>query len=106
MSESSDFKRLLSLPLPSVEVVDAEQTVVIECLRGKMKGLEQTIVTEQNAVKGLRDMMVGLMEKIDSSLGSALTSQFNTSQPVFGERLNLIRERESELNYLRNLSCN
>ena len=32
LSESSNFERLSSLPLPSVEVVDAEQTVVIEGL--------------------------------------------------------------------------
>ena len=41
-------------------VVDAEETVIIEGLRGKMKGLEQTIVTEHNAVKGLHDMVVDL----------------------------------------------
>ena len=74
LSESSNFERLPSLPLPSVEVVDAEQTVVIEGLQGKMKGLEQTIVTEQNTVKGLCDMVVGLSEKVDASLGTALTS--------------------------------
>ena len=79
LSESSNLERLSSLPLSSVEVVDAEKTVVIEGLRGKMKGLEQTIVTERNAVKGLRDMVVGLSEKVDSSLGTALTSQSNTS---------------------------
>ena len=82
------------MPLPSVEVADVEQTVVIEGLLGKMKGLEQTIVTERNAVKGLRDMVVGLSEKVDSSLGTALTSRSNTSGPVSGERFNLIRERD------------
>ena len=91
MSASSGLIRLPSLPLPSVEVVDAEQTVVIEGLRGKMKGLEQTIVTERNTVKGLRDMIVGLSEKVDSSLGTALTSQHNTSGPVSGKRLNIFR---------------
>ena len=50
-----------------------------------MKGLEQTLVTEWNAVKGLCDMVVGLSEKVDSSLGTALTSRFNTSGPVSGE---------------------
>ena len=39
-----------------------------------MKGLEQTIVTERNAVKGLHDMFVGISEKVDLSLGTALTS--------------------------------
>ena len=63
MSESSGIKLLPSLPLPSVVVADVEQTVVIEGLWGKMKGLEQTIVTERNAVKGLHDMVVGLSEK-------------------------------------------
>ena len=85
LSESSGIKRSPSLPLPSVEVADVEQTVVIEGLRGKMKGLEQTIVTEHNAGKCLRDMVVGLSEKVDSS---------NTSGPVSGERLNIIRERD------------
>ena len=55
-------------------VVDTEHTVVIEGLCGKVKGLEQTLVTERNAVKGLRDMVVGLSERVDSSLGTALTS--------------------------------
>ena len=94
MSASSGLIRLPSLPLPSVEVVDAEQTVVIEGLRGKIKGLEQTIVTERNAVKGLCDMVVRLSEKVDSSLGTALTSRSNTRGPVSGECLNLIRERD------------
>ena len=75
-------------------MADAEQTVVIEGLQGKMKGLEQTIVTERIAVKSLCDMVVGLNEKVDSSLGTALTSRSNTSGPVSGERLNLIRERD------------
>ena len=94
LSESSGLERLPSLPLPSVEVVNPEQTVVIEGHWGKVKGLEQTIVSELNAVKGLCDMVVGLSEKVDSSLGTALTSQSNTSRPVSGERLNLIRERD------------
>ena len=94
LSESSGQERLPSLPLPSLEVADAEQTEVIEGLQGKMKGLEQTIVIERNAVKGLRDMVVGLSEKVDSSLGTALTSRSNTSGLVSGEHLNLIRERD------------
>ena len=67
LSESSDIERRPLLPLQSVEVVDVEQVEVIEGLWGKMKGLEQTIVTEQNSVKGLCDMVVGLSEKVDSS---------------------------------------
>ena len=59
-----------------------------------MKGLEQTIIMERNAVKGLCDMVVELSEKVDSSLGIALTSRFNTSGPVSGERINLIREHD------------
>ena len=39
-------------------------------------------------------MFVGLSEKVDSSLGTALTSQSNTSGPVSGECFNLIRERD------------
>ena len=45
-------------------------------------------------MKGLRDMVVGLSEKVDSSLGTVLTSQSNTSRPVSGDRLNLVRERD------------
>ena len=77
---------------PLLKLVYTEHTVVIEGLCGKVKGLEQTLVTERNAVKGLRDMVVGLSERVDSSLGTALTSQSNTSGPVSGDRLNLIRE--------------
>ena len=72
LSESSDIDRRPSLPLQAVGVPDVEQVEVIEGLPGKMKGLEQTILTERNAVKGLRDMVVGLSEKVDSSLGTAL----------------------------------
>ena len=39
-------------------------------------------------------MVVGLSERVDSSLGTALTSRSNTSGPVSGDRLNLIRERD------------
>ena len=66
----------------------------IEGLCGKVKGLEQTIVTERNAVKGLRDMVVGLSERVDSSLSTAVASRSNTSGPVHGDRLNLVRERD------------
>ena len=93
VSESSDIERRPSLPLQSIELPDS-QVEVIENLRGKMKGFEQTIVTEGKAVKGFRDMVVGLSEKVDSSLGTALTSRFNTSGPVSGERINLIKERD------------
>ena len=82
------------MPLQSIEVPDVEQVEVIESLQGKMKGLKQTIVTEQNAVKDLQDLVVGLSEKVDSSLGTTLTSQLNTSGPVSGEHINLIRERD------------
>ena len=57
-----------------------------------VKGIEPTILTEQNAVKGLCEMVVGLNEKIDSSLGTALTSLSNTCGPVSGGGLNLVRE--------------
>ena len=76
------------------EVVDTEHIVVIEGLCGKVKGLEQTLVTERNAVKGLCDMVVGLSERVDSSLSTALTSRPNTSRPVLGDCLNLVRERD------------
>ena len=92
LSESPNTEHLPSLPLPSVEVVDTEHTVVIEGLCGKVKGLEQTLVTERNAVKGLRDMVVGLSEHVDSSLSTALTSRPNTRGPVLGDCLNLVRE--------------
>ena len=65
--------------MPIVEVADVEQTVVIEGLQGKMKGLEQTIVTEQNTVKGFCDMVFGLSEKVDSSLGTV-------APPFYGRR--------------------
>ena len=39
-------------------------------------------------------MVVGLSEWVDSSLGTALTSQPNTSGPVSGDRFNLIREHD------------
>ena len=77
----------------SVEVVDVEHTIVIEGLRGKVKGLEQTIVTERNAVMGLRDMVVDLSERVDLSLSTAVTSRL-ASGPVLGDRLNITRERD------------
>ena len=72
--ESSNIVHPSSPPMSSFEVVDAEHTVVIEGLRGKVKGLEQTIVTERNAVKGLCDMFVGLSERVDFSLSTAVAS--------------------------------
>ena len=74
-------------------MIDVEHTEVIEGLCGKVKGLEQTIVTERNAVKGLRNIVVGLSERVASSLSTALTSQ-PASGPVLGDRVNLIREHD------------
>ena len=51
-----------------------------------MKGLEQTILTERNAIEGLCQMVVGHNEKVDSSLGTALTICSYTSGPVSGDR--------------------
>ena len=74
LSESPNTLCLLPPPTSSVEIVDAVHTVVIEGLRVKVKGLEKTIVTERNAVKGLCDMVVGLSEPVDSSLSTAVAS--------------------------------
>ena len=80
-------------PTSSVEVVEVEHTVVKEGLRGKVKGLEQTIVTERNAVKDLCDMVVDLSERVDSSLSTAVISR-PAKGPVLGDRLNLTREHD------------
>ena len=88
LSESSST---VPVPTSSVEIVDVEHTVVIEGLRGKVKGLEQTIVIEGNAVKGIRDMVVDLSERVDSSLSTAVPSR-PASGSVLGDCLNLTRE--------------
>ena len=93
LSESANSVQSSPIPTPPVEVVDAEHTEVIEGRRGKVKGLEKTIVTERNAVKGLRDIVVDLIDRVDSSLSTALTSQ-PASGPVLGDRFNLTRERD------------
>ena len=93
LRESSKAAQSLHVPTSSVEAVDAEHTVIIEGLCGKVKGLEQTIVTERNAVLGLRDMVVDLSERVDSSLSTAMTSK-PTSGSVLGDCLNLTRERD------------
>ena len=66
----------------------------------KLRVLEQTIVTECNTVKGLCDMVVGLSERVDSSLCTALTSRPNTSGP---DRLNLVREHDVVLKGIERL---
>ena len=45
-------------------------------------------------MKGLLDMVVGLSGRVDSSLSTAVASRLNTSGPVHGDRLNLVRERD------------
>ena len=93
LSESSNTAQPPPIPTSSVEVVDAEHTVVMEGLRGKVKGLEQTIATERNAVLGLRDMVIDLSERVDLSLSTAVTSRL-ASGPVLGDCLNITRERD------------
>ena len=39
-------------------------------------------------------MVVGLNEKVDSSIGTAITSHSNASVPVSVGRINLVRERD------------
>ena len=39
-------------------------------------------------------MVVGLNEKVDSSIGTAISSHSNTSGPVPVERISLIRKRD------------
>ena len=92
--EASGIERSPLLPLQHVGIPGVEQEEVVEGLQGKVKELEQTILTERNAVKDLREMVVGLNEKVDSSLGTALTSCPNTKEPVSGRRINLVRELE------------
>ena len=53
--------------------------------------MEQTIVTERNAILGLQDMVVDLSERVDSSLRTAMTSK-PASRSVLGDCLNLTRE--------------
>ena len=89
---TNDVKERLS-DLGSVPC-DNDFLIIVGGCSGKVKGLEQTLVTEGNTVKGLRDMVVGLSERVDSSLGTAFTSRSNTSGPVSGDSLNLIRERD------------
>ena len=67
-----------------------EQEKVIEGLRGKVKGLEQTILTERMLSRVFERWL--LDKKVDSSLGTALTSHSNTSGSVSVGRINLIRE--------------
>ena len=75
LCESSKATQPIPVPMSSVEVVDAEHTIIIEGLCGKVRGLEQTIITERNAVLGLRDIVVDLSECVDSSLSTAMTSK-------------------------------
>ena len=63
--DSSNTICLPSPPTSSVEVVETEHTVFIEGLCGKVKGLEQTIVTERNAVKDLCDMVADLWSRLN-----------------------------------------
>ena len=83
----------LHVPTSSVEAADVEHTVIIEGLCGKVKGLEQTIVTKHNAVLGLRDMVVDLSEPVDSSLSTAMASK-PASMSVLGDCLNVTKERD------------
>ena len=55
--------------------------------------MEQTIVTERNAILGLKDMVVDLSERVDSSLSTAMTSK-PASGSVLGDCLNLTREHD------------
>ena len=60
-------------PVP-VEVLRVEQEEVVEGLQGKVKSLEQRIKTVRYAFEGLREMVVALNEKVDSSIGTAIAS--------------------------------
>ena len=93
LHQSPQVVQSLHVPTSSVEAADAEHTVIIEGLCGKVKGLEQTIVTERIAVLGLRDMVVDLSERVDSSLSTAMACK-SASGSVLGDRINIFRERE------------
>ena len=92
LSKAPGVKRSLVHPPLPVEILGVEQEEVIEGLRGKVKGLEKTIQTERYAVEGLREMVVGPNEKVDSSLGTAISSHSNTCGPVSVGQINLVRE--------------
>ena len=93
LRQSPQVVQSLHVPPSLVEAADAEHTVIIEGLCGKVKGLEQTIVTERNALLGLRDKVVDLSECVDSSLSTAMASK-SASGSVLGERINISREWE------------
>ena len=71
-----------------------EQGEVFEGLRGKIEELEQQIQNEGYAVEGLREMVVGLRENMNSSLGTIVTSQSNTSGSVPVGRIKLARDHD------------
>ena len=71
-----------------------EQGEVVEGLRGKIEELEQQIQNEGYAVEGLREMVVGLRENMNSSLGTIVTSQSNTSGSVPVGRIKLARDHD------------
>ena len=89
----SESPRVAPAPTSSVDVIEVEHTVVVEGLRGKVEGLEQTIITDCNVILGLRDMVVDLSEHVDSSLSTAMISR-PASGHVLGDCLNSDRERD------------
>ena len=92
LREAHQIAQSLHVPTSSVEAADAEHTVIVEGPCDKVKGLEQTVVTNGNVSLGFRDIVVDPSERAQSFMSTPMGSN-STSRDVLEDHPNLTRER-------------
>ena len=93
LREAHQVAQSLHVPMASVEAADPEHTVIVGGPCDKVKGLEQTVIKNGSVGLGVRDIVVNLSERAQSSMSTPMVSN-STSGDVLEDRFNVTRERD------------
>ena len=93
LREAHQIAQSLHVPTSSGEAADAEHTVIVGDPCDKVKGLEQTVVTNGNVNLSFRDVVVDPCERVQMSMNTPMDSN-STCGDVLEDRPNITRERD------------
>ena len=93
LREAHQVAQSLHVPTASVEAADSGYTVIVGGPCDKVKGLEQTVIKNGSVGLGVRDIVVDLSKRAQSSMSTPMVSN-STCGDVLEDGLNVTRERD------------